>query len=53
MMVSTLMLTLLVRMMRMLVADGLLDEVEQDEYAHTVHSINLLDPGYRFFFEVT
>lgn len=36
-------------MMRMLVADGLLDEVEQDEYAHAIRSVNLLDPGYDFY----
>lgn len=38
--------------MRMLVADGILDEIEQDEYAHTVRSVNLLDPGYGCFFDV-
>ena len=38
-------------MMRMLVAGGILDETEQDEYAHTVRSIDLLDPGYECFFK--
>ena len=41
-----------VRMMRMLVADGTFDEVEQDQYAHTARSIILLDPGYGYFFEI-
>ena len=39
-------------MMRMLVVNGMLDEIEQDEYAHTVRSINFLDPGYGFYFQV-
>ncbi|KAF6218498.1 hypothetical protein HO133_005847 [Letharia lupina] len=32
--------------------NGMLDEVEQDEYAHTIRSINFLEPGYGYFFEV-
>ena len=38
--------------MRMLVADGILDEPERDEYAHTIRSVNLLDPGNAYFYEV-
>ena len=43
----------LVRMMRMLVADGLSDEVEQDEYAYAIRAVNLLNPGYESSIEVT
>ena len=44
--------TLVTRMMRLVVATGVFDEVDQDVYAHTKRSVNLLDPGYGYFFEI-
>ncbi|KAK3173586.1 hypothetical protein OEA41_006918 [Lepraria neglecta] len=42
----------LVRIMRILIAAGVFEEVQQDEYKHTRHSISLLEPGYGEFFEI-
>ena len=44
--------TSLVRIMRMLVAVGVFEEVQQDEYTHTRRSIGLLEPGYGEFFKI-
>ena len=44
--------TPLVRIMRMLVAAGVFEEVQQDEYTHARRSIGLLEPGYGEFFEI-
>lgn len=44
--------TFIVRLMRIVVATGVFAEVSQDTYAHTKHSVNLLDPGYSYFYEL-
>ena len=37
--------------MRIVVAAGIIGEIGQEIYAHTKRSLNLIDPGYRCFFE--
>lgn len=44
--------TLVIRLMRLLCATGVFEEVSQDSYAHTKRSLNLIDPGYGHFFDV-
>ena len=42
----------IIRLMRLCVAAGTFEEIEQDVYAHTKRSRNLLDPGYWEFFSI-